>query len=84
MNQITEDLETDLDFFLFLYIRRAFEVESEECRGQERKQTISQEKGGQNLNKGATGFIVINKLPPKTLNDKIVQLYMQQVKVASV
>ena len=68
MNQIT-----DLDFFLFLYVRRAFEVESEECRGQERKQTISQEKGGQDLNKGATGFIVFNKLPLQTLNDKIVQ-----------
>ena len=50
--QIAEDLETNSDafFFFFLYIRRAFEVEFEECWGQERKQTIwqeqQQEKGG--------------------------------------
>ena len=47
--QIAEDLETNLDAFFFLYIRRAFEVESEECWGRERKQTIwqkQQEKGG--------------------------------------
>ena len=57
--QSAEDLETNLDaFFFFLYIRRAFEVESEECWGRERKQTIwqeQQEKGGRNTRKEEGG-----------------------------